>query len=310
MKTKIFSLLLIGASGILLSGCTIIGKPAGLKVETDQLANVFIDGKIVGKTPYTNADIKGKKEITLKIIPEITDKPLATWESKVSLLGGTWTLVKREMAVTESDSSGQIIYMTKIKDKKTASLSVVTEPEGASVFVNREEKGDSPYQLNGLSAADYTLEIKKEGLIPRSFKIKLLAGSQLNAQIKLGQVNLTDSATATISGQPTASPTLTPPIGKTTLSAVSPTPSKTVSVITPAKSVTGVEPARPYVLIKDTEVGFLRVREKPSTSSTEVAKVNPGEKYSVLEENNGWYKIAYQAGKEGWVAGQYVTKYE
>lgn len=304
MRTKILSLLLVAASGVFLSGCSIIGKPAGIKVETDQPANVFIDGKIVGKTPYENPDVKGKKEVTLKIIPEITDKPLVSWESKISLLGGTWTLVKRELAITESDSSGQILFMTKIKDRKTASLSVVTEPESALVIVNREEKGNSPYRLDDLSPGDYTLEVKKDGYNARNLKIKLISGNQLNAQIKLGQVNLTGETSTPSADQVTVTPGgPTPTVSKT-----SPAPTKSVTV-SPAKP-TGTDPARPYILIKDTEVGFLRVRENPSTSSTELSQVKPGEKYSLLDEENGWYKIAYQAGKEGWVAGQYVTKYE
>lgn len=302
MKNKIGLLLLIIASGILLTGCSIIGKPAGLKVETDQPANVFIDGKIMGKTPYENSDIKGKKEVTLKIIPEITDKPLISWESKVKLMSGTWTLVKRELTTTETDSSGQLLYMEKNKDKQTASAYIVSDPEGATVVINQEEKGVSPLELTGLVPADYTVEIKKDGFISRNLKLKLLAGYRLTAQIKLGQVILGDDVTpapsATVSGQPTVKPgnvTVTP-------SKATPVPTKTAG--------TGTDPARPYVLIKDTSVGFLRVREKPSTTSTELAQVKPGEKYSLIEEENGWYKIPYEIGKEGWVAGQYVTKYE
>lgn len=306
MRTKIILLLLVITSGVLLTGCSIIGRPAGLKVETDQPANVFINGKIMGKTPYENPEIKGK-EITLKIIPEITEKPLVSWESKVSLLGGTWTTVKRELAVTESDSSGQVLFMTTNKNSKTASISVVTEPEGATVLVNREEKGVSPYSFSDLSPADYTVEVVKDGYVSRNMKLKLLAGYQLNIQVKLGQVDLgANPPLATVSGQPSVTPgKATPTAGKTT-----PTPTKPATIsVTPTKA-TGIEPARPYVLIKETEVGFLRVREKPSTGSTELTQVKPGEKYALLDEENGWYKIAYLPGKEGWVAGQYVTKYE
>ena len=40
---------------------------------------------------------------------------------------------------------------------------------------------------------------------------------------------------------------------------------------------------------------------------TEAAKINPGEMYPYLnEEENGWYKIEYEADKEGWVSGTYV----
>lgn len=70
------------------------------------------------------------------------------------------------------------------------------------------------------------------------------------------------------------------------------------------------EKTSPYVEIKDTPTGWLRVRLGPSTAATEAAKVNPGKKYSLLDEEKGWYKIEYEEGKEGWISGQYATKYE
>lgn len=62
------------------------------------------------------------------------------------------------------------------------------------------------------------------------------------------------------------------------------------------------------VEISDTSVGFLRVRSGPSTGSSEVARVNPGQKFAVSEEKNGWYKIEYEGGKSGWVSGSFTRK--
>lgn len=62
------------------------------------------------------------------------------------------------------------------------------------------------------------------------------------------------------------------------------------------------------VEISNTSVGFLRVRSGPSTGSSEVARVNPGQKFAVSEEKNGWYKIEYEGGKSGWVSGSFTRK--
>jgi hypothetical protein len=62
------------------------------------------------------------------------------------------------------------------------------------------------------------------------------------------------------------------------------------------------------VEISQTSVGFLRVRSGASTGSSEVARVNPGQKFAVSEEQNGWYKIEYEAGKSGWVSGSFTRK--
>jgi N-acetylmuramoyl-L-alanine amidase len=62
------------------------------------------------------------------------------------------------------------------------------------------------------------------------------------------------------------------------------------------------------VVIKNTPTGWLRVRMEPSLSATEAAKVKPGEKYTLLDEKNGWYKISYKEGEEGWISGRYAKK--
>jgi hypothetical protein len=62
------------------------------------------------------------------------------------------------------------------------------------------------------------------------------------------------------------------------------------------------------VEILDTPTGFLRVRATPSTGASEITQVDPGEKFPLLEERAGWYKIKLTDGKEGWVSGQYAKK--
>ena len=62
--------------------------------------------------------------------------------------------------------------------------------------------------------------------------------------------------------------------------------------------------------VLDTPTGFLNVRQEASTSAEILTKINPGELYSLLDENNGWFKIVYEDSKEGWISGQYAKKYE
>lgn len=51
---------------------------------------------------------------------------------------------------------------------------------------------------------------------------------------------------------------------------------------------------------------WLRVRGSNTTKSAELGRVNNNENYSVLDEKNGWYKIATAEGVTGWVSGAYV----
>ena len=42
--------------------------------------------------------------------------------------------------------------------------------------------------------------------------------------------------------------------------------------------------------------------------ASEEAQVKPGQKFSFIEEKEGWYKINYEGVKEGWIYGQYAEK--
>ena len=62
------------------------------------------------------------------------------------------------------------------------------------------------------------------------------------------------------------------------------------------------------IVIQDTPTGWLNAREGPDTNYDKVARVLPGESYTLLEENNKWYKIKISEDIEGWITSQYATK--
>ncbi len=78
-------------------------------------------------------------------------------------------------------------------------------------------------------------------------------------------------------------------------------PDLTKSVTIPVTSVR-------EVVVKQTPVGFLRVREDSTVNAKEVTRVSPGETLSLLEDKPGWSKVRMKDGKEGWVSSAYVEK--
>ncbi|MDP2940143.1 MAG: SH3 domain-containing protein, partial [Candidatus Omnitrophota bacterium] len=62
------------------------------------------------------------------------------------------------------------------------------------------------------------------------------------------------------------------------------------------------------VLIKDTETGWLNVRQGPGKQYAILVKIYPGEKYPFLEEKNKWYKIELKDKTQGWILSDYATK--
>jgi len=286
MFKKIFLGLIVLSTGFFLSGCSLKKTPAALQINATPAASIFIDGKLLGKTPYQGSDWKAG-EVSVKLIPDSVTTPLASWEGKIKLTSGVLTLIVRDFAVTDNESSVQILTLEKIKDKKSGSLSVISDPDGSLITIDGEAKGFAPLSLDQVSAGDHDITIAKEGYMEKTARAKTITGFKLIVNVKLAQKP--ETRPSVISGTPI------------------PTPKTSKVTPTTSPSVTGV-PGQTQVLIKETPTGWLRVRMEPSTTATEAAKVNPGEKFTFLDEQSGWLKIEYESGKEGWVSGQYATK--
>lgn len=57
-----------------------------------------------------------------------------------------------------------------------------------------------------------------------------------------------------------------------------------------------------------TPTGFLRVRDKPSLSGKELARVKPGDELLFMEEENTWFKVRLPNGLEGYISSAYGQK--
>lgn len=277
----------------LLAGCNLPWqKKAALQVNSIPKAKVFIDGQEKQTTPYEDKDLN-PGETTVRLEPETTAVSLSSWERKVKLVAGVMTIVNWEFGTTESDSAGEILTLEKSKEKEGASLSVISIPDSAVVRLDGEARGFTPIVLEKVTAGEREIVISANGFQDRSIKGQLITGYQLTVNVKLAKIEEEIEKTAEAVEEEET---------KEEGAEATPKPKPTGPTPTP--------PDRPYVKIKDTPTGWLRVREKATTASEEIAKVNPGEMYPLLDEESGWYKIAYEEDKEGWIAGRYAEKYE
>lgn len=297
-------MIIVGVLALILIGIIVKTKflgrqgPGALQISSTPRSTVFIDGTQSGSTPFFNDKIKAG-EHTIKLVPESTTDSLVSWESKVNLLPGIITAINRTLGISDASSSGEIISLEKIGRKDKSSLAVVSLPDQAVVKINGEAKGFTPLTVEDLEPADYQVTISSSGYEERNVAAHAVGGYKLIINAKLAQ-QTEGIEQATPSGELTPTPT---PTGKTT-----PTP-KTTTTPSPktTPSVQAIPPAKPYITVKETPTGFLRVRSQPSTSSEELAQIKPGEMYPYLnEEKNGWLKIEYATGKEGWVSGVYA----
>jgi hypothetical protein len=63
----------------------------------------------------------------------------------------------------------------------------------------------------------------------------------------------------------------------------------------------------PKIKIKETETGWLRVRDSASNNGIEIGRAIPGNTYEMISEGTDWYQIKF-GDKNGWVSTKYAEK--
>lgn len=305
----VITLLILVMAGLTLKQTVLKPKVAGIQVKSTPQSTVFINGKSVGQTPFEDKKLNAG-EISLKLVPDSTTATLSPWETKVKLVSGTQTFITREFGEDEAKSTFETMTLEKISDKKKASLLVISQPDSVMARLNGEAKGFTPYSLEKVDPKDFEIVLSSSGFAEYKTKVKLLPGYKLILNIKMKQeAQSTEEENQEGQEADKVSPTPTPKGAKVTPTPT-PTPKTSITPKPTPKTTPKIQLEKPYVTIKETPTGWLRVRSEASTQSTEVAKVNPGESYAYLDQKSGWYKIAYQEGKAGWISGQYAEKFE
>lgn len=283
MKKKLillFALLLIFFIFILIR-YFVFGKQATdgrLKVLSSPAASVFLNSLAIGKSPFEDKIKEG--EYLLKLIPEGVATDTASWQEKIRIYRNALTYVDRELGSSDLTSAGVIFTTTKMttkpKNGDVGEIEVVTEPAGALVYLDNDEKGVAPLILSDVVKGDHELSIYHPGFFRRTQKINVEAGYQVKGSFKLA-IDQSQQKVDEVKGEATESAKLQ---------------------------------KKTFVTVADTPTGWLRVREEPSISASESAKVKPKDRFELLEEKEGWYKIEYEKDKTGWISAQYANKKE
>lgn len=272
----------VGVRFFLLSNQDVYGK---IRIISSPSSTVFIDNVAVGKTPYDEKRKVG--EYLLKLIPEATATTTASWQGKIKIYKNALTYVNRELGSSDITSAGEIFTVTKM-EKTTKSgygeLYVETEPNGAIVYLDNDEKGVASVVLADILKGDHEVSVFMPGFLRRTEKVKIDAGYRVNTFFKLAI-------------DPTHKPAIATSAAEVQSAATESAKTKRTMVVVKD-------------LVAETELGYLRVREEPSVGATESAQVKAGDKFEYIDEEGGWYKIQYEKNKQGWVYSQYADKIE
>lgn len=232
--------------------------------------------------------------------------------------------------------------------KQTSGISILSEPTDATVTINDNQAGQTPYENKNLDVGEYKIKIEKNGASWQG-RVSLTAGTvavvnrDLAAETasSAGEILTLDKGKGiTIISNPTEADIEIDgkPYGKTpktidiesgehmilinhtnylkrSIKADLPENfNLTISVDLSLAEVdlttiqTPVITQTPEVIVKQTPTGFLRVRDKPNLIGKEVAQVKPGEVLTLLEVQGSWNRVRLSNGVEGYVSSSYVEK--
>lgn len=249
---------------------------AGLKIETLPESQVFIDNKEYGSTPFEQMFSPG--EVMLKLVPKGSQPDLKPYQAKLKLSDNVFTVVRRDFGESDVSSAGESITLLPVSGI-SSSLSLVSDPDSASVLIDNQPQGFTPLSLDSITAGSHQVDISAPGFKTRTVSIKIVSG--LKAQIV---VKLSASGPAAVF----------PSVG----GGSSPEPASASAQVAS------------NVIILSTPTGFLRVRSAPSRDASEVTRVKPGETYQLLEKQSGWVLIKLidpdSSTTSGWVSSEYV----
>jgi hypothetical protein len=290
-----------------------------LRVDATPTADVYVDGSMVGRTPFGKTPYKistGEHTLKISASDDGSGKTLVDYETKVVVSQDAKTYVNATLSESQLTNAAEVVWMEQIRSKN-AELALYSDPDAASILVDEELKGMTTSTITNLPPGEHSVSLVSKGYMPRTTRIKLTPGYRVHVMMKLtlspGGTNDQASPTPEVNqSTPSANLSTTPPKNPTTTVKVTPKTTITQTPTSTQKS-TSTDPAKPFVIIKETPTNDLNVRKGPSkteANSEEKPKVYPGEKYSLLDEQSGWYQIKTTATASGWISATYAEKVE
>lgn len=288
-KIGIIVLLLVGFFLFLIIRFAILNNQnvyGRIKVTTSPAATVFINNVAMGKMPYEDQIKAG--EYLIKLIPEEIATSTASWQHKIKVQSNTMTVVNVELGSKDISTGADVFDVAKMSGvipQDKGQMSVESEPSGAIVYLDNDEKGVAPLVLSDIGKGDHELSVFMPGFFRRTQKVNVTPGYEVNAYIKLA-VDPNQSPTFNLDQSSSSSSSAASDAGSSS-SAAAPSGKQQIEII-------------------DTPTGWLRVRDDATIDASESGRVNPGDKFAVLEEKGNWYKIQFDGSKTGWISKEYT----
>lgn len=162
---------------ISLTGCnlTAFNKLAALQVTSVPDSSVFMDGKLLGKTPFYSDQITSG-EHTVKL-----SASQASYTTKLALTSGTLTVINRELADNFSAQSGENLWL----EPGLSGTLLISRPDNTEITIDGKFYGNAPKLIENLDDGDHQVQLTKSGFTSLQFAIKTSSKYRLTADVTL-----------------------------------------------------------------------------------------------------------------------------
>ena len=183
----VLSIAILGVTGFLVYSYRtgLLGKVA-LNVDVAYgKASLDVNGKVTGETPFYREDLTaGDLNITI-------NADSGSYSGSIKPAAGTKAVVKRDVGVSRTFSSGQNIWLSKTNSSE-ASISIVSpDVNEVAVIIDGVEIGKTPLKVKPsdlLSKNEnnkYKIAFKKDGYEEQEVEVTLYDGYELNVRVDL-----------------------------------------------------------------------------------------------------------------------------
>lgn len=162
------------------------GGRGALQVTSVPESQVFLDDKLVGKTPLCLCELPQLLKIgdyNIKLVP--TKTGFKSFGQKITLYKGVLTVVDRTFDKDSSTSTGSVITLTEIDDN-SSELLIISFPGKAQVLLDSNPQGITPLLIKDVTPSDHEIKILKDGYKEKIIKIKTTLGKRLETTVNLG----------------------------------------------------------------------------------------------------------------------------
>lgn len=138
----------------------VVAATGGIRIETDPSGvDIFIDDKIVGKTPLTLTDLSAEAHAL-----KLKKNGYKVYETTINI---------------QADQIRDLV--TELQREWV--LSITSKPDGANIYINNKKVGNTPYRSNYPDDTELKIELRKENYLPWTDEITMDENQTVKADL-------------------------------------------------------------------------------------------------------------------------------